>query len=307
LVFGKDPNLPPTTNLSDVLESPRSVQEHLKTIIQTQEASYKIAKENLETSQAKMKERYDLMAQSDKFKNQPAPEAGSIVYLHTPRAKSGTKLKLTPIFQGPFSVVRYVNDTNCKIKRLSDGVILSKSVHISRLKLAALREDFNMNDTDITSRQNNEKLNPPKINTPPLNNPPINNTPPLNNPTKNPTASEQKAKPAQKIRNKDITTKTNINTRCPESATTHNTVPQNTPAAKKNRNSPYQAIFDIIDAVQTDSGDVKVNISFQDGSYSWLPIENLNFAANEKFKALRFGTPRLERYSLRSRKTYDSN
>ena len=82
-----------------------------------------------------MKQRYDKGSQVHSFKE------GDTVYVFVPRLlRRNTKLKLTPLYHGPFVIVELTSPVTAIVKRLRDAKVFPKSVHVSRLKKATLRD-----------------------------------------------------------------------------------------------------------------------------------------------------------------------
>ena len=66
---------------------------------------------------------------------------GDIVYLFVPRIiLKDTKRKLAPLWHGPFTLVKLTTPFTATLRRHYDGKTLKKSVHISRLKKAEVRD-----------------------------------------------------------------------------------------------------------------------------------------------------------------------
>ena len=79
----------------NLYENTGPVIDHSVSMLQTQEKIHKLATEDFQRTQSRMKERHDKNATDIPFK------AGDIVWLHVPKLyKQRTKLKLQPVFQG---------------------------------------------------------------------------------------------------------------------------------------------------------------------------------------------------------------
>ena len=66
---------------------------------------------------------------------------GDLVYLFIPRIiVKETKRKLAPLWHGPFTLVKLTTPYTAILRRHYDGKTLKRSVHISRLKKAGIRD-----------------------------------------------------------------------------------------------------------------------------------------------------------------------
>ena len=73
-----------------------------------------------------MKHRYDYTVKPCRF------EKGSGVWLHNPKKKKGQSLKLARHWEGPYVVVKHINDAVVRIQKSSRSK--PKVVHVNRLK-----------------------------------------------------------------------------------------------------------------------------------------------------------------------------
>ena len=136
LVFGREPTFPSELSLPDPFAATKTVKDFLTDMLQNQEIATECAATHLKSYQAKMKERYD------ENSNDRTVHPGDIVYIYLPRLHvPQTKKKLQPSWAGPYSVVRLTTPVTAKLKRLSDGKYLKKSVHISRMKIGHVRQN----------------------------------------------------------------------------------------------------------------------------------------------------------------------
>ena len=130
-----------------LIDKPRSVIQQFSQRLKMQRAAERQAFDRLKVVQTKMKLRYDKGARVHNFKE------GENVYVFVPRLlRKNTKLKLTPLYHGPFVIVNFTSPVTAILKRLSDAKVFTKSVHISRMKKATLR--------DFTIFQKNYIVNP---------------------------------------------------------------------------------------------------------------------------------------------------
>ena len=70
LLYGREPRLPMDVNLLTPKDLSPSIVEHRKRIVQSIEHSHRIAKENIQRAQQKMKLYYDLKAQKPNYESQ---------------------------------------------------------------------------------------------------------------------------------------------------------------------------------------------------------------------------------------------
>lgn len=92
------------------------------------------ARDNLKISSAAMKRRYDMKAAAVKY------DVGSGVWLHNPQRKKGRSPKLSRSWEGPYVVVKQINDVVVRIKKGPQAK--PKVVHINRLKPYVGEESF---------------------------------------------------------------------------------------------------------------------------------------------------------------------
>ena len=103
----------------------------------------------LKVVQKDMKERHDKTARQHSF------GTGDIVYLFVPRLlRKETKMKLSPLYHGPFLLMDFTSPVTVNLKRLKDAKIMPKAVHVSRLKNAALRDLTVFQNRYITNEDN---------------------------------------------------------------------------------------------------------------------------------------------------------
>ena len=60
---------------------------------------------------------------------------GELVYLHIPTLiKKGTSKKLQATYSGPYIIVKTTSPVTVVLRRLQDGHVFKKSIHVSRLR-----------------------------------------------------------------------------------------------------------------------------------------------------------------------------
>ena len=89
------------------------------------EQVHSYARENLKVSTARMKNYYDLRADDVTFAE------GDAVWLHNPRKKVGHSPKLMRSWEGPYTIIKVINDVVCRIKLTTRSK--AKVVHRNRL------------------------------------------------------------------------------------------------------------------------------------------------------------------------------
>jgi hypothetical protein len=87
---------------------------------------HELARKRIEIASDRMKARYDLKANSSGF------QPGDKVWLYNPQRKKGRSPKLTPAWEGPYTVVKRINDVVYRIQRGTRTKM--KVVHLDRLK-----------------------------------------------------------------------------------------------------------------------------------------------------------------------------
>ena len=147
LLYGYNPpNMYDSKREVPLLHKAKTIQAQFAERLEMQKVAQEEAFTRLNIVQKSMKERHDKTSRNHSFAQ------GDIVYLFVPRLlRRETKLKLAPLYHGPFLLMDFTSPVTATIKRLKDAKIMPKSVHISRLKKAALR--------DLTVFQNQYEVN----------------------------------------------------------------------------------------------------------------------------------------------------
>ena len=130
LVFGKQTQLPTEAALS-LLKSGgvKGIEGLALHLNEQREKIQLLAAENMKETHRKMKLRHDATAVESGFRQ------GHLVYLHVPSLlKKGTSKKLQATYTGPFMILRETSPVTVILKRLQDGKVLKKSIHVSRLR-----------------------------------------------------------------------------------------------------------------------------------------------------------------------------
>ena len=98
LLYGRDCRLPIDTTLLKPQDLPKSIEEHRAKVVQTVEEAQKIARDNIQLAQQKMKVQYDKKSCVREY------EIGDKVWLFSPQIKQGLSKKLSHRWDGPFRV-----------------------------------------------------------------------------------------------------------------------------------------------------------------------------------------------------------
>ena len=91
------------------------------------EIAHRIAKENIQRAQQRMKDYHDLHAVPVKY------QVGEQVWVYTPRNHKGLSKKLAHNNHGPYRIVKFLSPVHC-ILHATDNRRISTTVHVSRLK-----------------------------------------------------------------------------------------------------------------------------------------------------------------------------
>ncbi|UYV73470.1 K02A2.6-like [Cordylochernes scorpioides] len=89
--------------------------------------THKLVREKIQLASHRMKTHYDLKANHEGFKE------NDLVWMFNPKRKRGLSPKLTPMWEGPYKVVKRINDLVYRIQRSSKAK--PRVVHLSRLAL----------------------------------------------------------------------------------------------------------------------------------------------------------------------------
>ena len=127
MLYGREPLLPMDTALLPPREMSPSVAEHRARVVEHVERVRRIAAENTQRAQQKMKELHDLQAV-------PPPFAlGDKVWVYTPKNRKGLSKKLAHNYHGPYRIVEFLSPVHC-VLRAMDNRRVSTTVHVARMK-----------------------------------------------------------------------------------------------------------------------------------------------------------------------------
>ncbi|UYV74279.1 K02A2.6-like [Cordylochernes scorpioides] len=100
--------------------------------------THKLVREKIQLASHRMKTHYDLKANHEGFKE------SDMVWMFNPKRKRGLSPKLTPMWEGPYKVVKRINDLVYRIQRSSKAK--PRVVHLSRLTDTARGIDSNIEE-----------------------------------------------------------------------------------------------------------------------------------------------------------------
>ena len=151
LVFGRTPVNPYlSVGMSElqVQDIPQSVWDQFQQRVDLQ-AKLQLSAENRQNKvNAYMNKHYDLKANSKTF------TVNQLVYIFIPRTIFKGTQKLQSFYHGPYKIMAFTTPNTVSLKRLSDNKVLTKSVHISRLKAATMRDWKLVSGGLVTNIQN---------------------------------------------------------------------------------------------------------------------------------------------------------
>ena len=127
MLYGREPRLPIDVSLLPPREISPSIAEHRARVVEHIEIAHRIAKENIQRAQQRMKDYHDRTAVPLKY------NLGDRVWVYTPKNRKGLSKKLAHNYHGPYRIVQFLSPVHC-ILRATDNRRVSTTVHISRLK-----------------------------------------------------------------------------------------------------------------------------------------------------------------------------
>ena len=127
MLYGREPLLPMDTALLPPREMSPLVADHRARVVEHIERVRRIAAENTQRAQQKMKEQHDLHAE------QPSFSLGDKVWVYTPKNRRGLSKKLAHNYHGPYRIVEFLSPVHC-ILRAVDNSRVSTTVHVARMK-----------------------------------------------------------------------------------------------------------------------------------------------------------------------------
>ena len=127
MMYGRDAALPCDPALLPPREMSSSVAEHRARVVENIEIARRIALENTQRTQQKMKDLHDRFATPTRF------QLGERVWVYIPRNRRGLSKKLAHNWHGPYCIVEFLSPVHCILRAL-DNHRVSTTVHVTRLK-----------------------------------------------------------------------------------------------------------------------------------------------------------------------------
>ena len=127
MLYGREPLLPMDTALLPPREMSPLVAEHRARIVENVERVRRIAAENTQRAQQKMKELHDLQAVPPPF------SLGDKVWVYTPKNRRGLSKKIAHNYHGPYCIIEFLSPVHC-VLRAMDNRRVSTTVHVARMK-----------------------------------------------------------------------------------------------------------------------------------------------------------------------------
>lgn len=125
MLMGLDLRLPCDLLFGRVPDTPLSPEEYVERLQERLAKVHHIARERINVASEKAKNRYDLKATAYDFKE------GDSVWLWNPKRRKGLSPKLQTFWEGPYKVIKKINDVVVRIQKSSSS--RWKTMHINRL------------------------------------------------------------------------------------------------------------------------------------------------------------------------------
>ncbi|GBM64251.1 hypothetical protein AVEN_167276-1 [Araneus ventricosus] len=125
MLFGQTLRLPCDTLFGRPSETPSSPNEYMKNLEARLESVHALARERIKLASKGMKTRYDSRATDHHFKE------GDLVWMFNPKRRRGLSPKLRQNWEGPYTVVKKLNDVVCRVQRSPNAK--PKVIHINWL------------------------------------------------------------------------------------------------------------------------------------------------------------------------------
>ena len=127
MMYGRDAALPCDPALLPPREMSALVAEHRARVVENIEIARRIAAENTQRAQQRMKDLHDRFSEPTKF------QLGERVWVYTPRKSRGLSKKLAHNWHGPYRIVEFLSPVHC-VLRAVDNHCVSATVHVTRMK-----------------------------------------------------------------------------------------------------------------------------------------------------------------------------
>ncbi|GBM66858.1 Retrovirus-related Pol polyprotein from transposon 412 [Araneus ventricosus] len=125
MLFGRTLRLPCDILFGRPSETPSSPIEYMKNLEARLESVHAFARERIKLASERMKTRYDSRATDHHFKE------GDLVWMYNPKRRRGLSPKLQQNWEGPYTVVKKLNDVVYRVQRSPNAK--PKVIHINRL------------------------------------------------------------------------------------------------------------------------------------------------------------------------------
>ena len=127
MMFGREILLPIDILYGNPNPSNEETEDYATEVRRRLESAFEIARANIATQHQRQKRNYDQRQYGKPY----AP--GDFVWFYNPRRKKGISVKLARNWQGPYLVLKRLNDTTYRIQK--DKKAIPRVVHYDRLKL----------------------------------------------------------------------------------------------------------------------------------------------------------------------------
>ena len=135
LLYGREPRLPMDVQLLPPVDLSSSILEHRKRIVQNIEMAQRLARENIQRAQQRMKAQYDKSARDPVF------DIGDKVWVFTPKPRRGLSRKLQHNWHGPYRIVERFSPVHFRLRTCHMNRPVETTVHANRMKPFVAPED----------------------------------------------------------------------------------------------------------------------------------------------------------------------
>ncbi|GBO11422.1 hypothetical protein AVEN_160862-1 [Araneus ventricosus] len=125
MLFGRMLRLPCDILFGRPSETPSSPNEYMRNLEARLESVHAFTRERIKLASERMETRYDSRATDHHFKD------GDLVWMYNPKRRRGMCPKLQENWEGPYSIVKELNDVVYRVQRSSNAK--KKVIHINRL------------------------------------------------------------------------------------------------------------------------------------------------------------------------------
>lgn len=125
IVLGRNLRLPCDLVFGTPSESVSEVNGYVDALRESMLETHALVRNRIKIVSDRMKARYDIRANHGGFNE------GELVWLYNPQRKKGLSPKLTPVWEGPYKIIKKINDVVYRIQRSPRSKM--KVVHLNRL------------------------------------------------------------------------------------------------------------------------------------------------------------------------------